>query len=80
MEQNVMISLDNKYIAFTGNLAKESYRGMFHDITYLLFTYFLSTDSDPIFQKYPLLLELQKKLGFNVYGRYVVLTKMRQRL
>lgn len=31
-----------------------------------------STPSDPIFQKYPLLLELQKKLGFDVYGEYVV--------
>ena len=30
-----------------------------------------SKDSDPIFQKYPLLLELQKKLGFDVYGEYV---------
>jgi hypothetical protein len=70
--ENVMISLDNKYIAFTRNLAKENHKGELHDITYLPFTYFLSTASDPIFQKYPLLLELQKKLGFNVYGEYVV--------
>lgn len=32
-----------------------------------------SLESDLIFQKYPLLLELQKKLGFDVYGEYIVL-------
>lgn len=56
--EDVMISLDNeKIIIENENLINR----------------LKSKDTDPIFQKYPLLLELQKKLGFNVYAEYVVL-------
>ena len=64
--KNVMISLDNSILKWTSREFDEDFRK--------------STPSDDIFQNYPLLLELQKKLGFDVYGEYVVLNQFEGRL
>ena len=69
----------NKYQKFQGDFDKlyNDYKIEFREEYRTNWIRFIrSIPPDPIFQKYPLLLELQKKLGFDVYGDYVVLDEI----
>ena len=74
-KKDVMVSLDNEKLIMLNDLQYETPRDIGIDDCIRDNYTNKSTPSDPIFQKYPLLLELQKKLGFDVYGEYVVLIK-----